>query len=104
MTQESVREWSMRLIPQQHALRDSISSPAAAGTAPLDWLWRAKQAMAGELAEELWLYPHLTSAAEAGWLNKLQERERVLILLSTGGNYDKELADKATATRIVIQV
>lgn len=56
------------------------------------------------LAEQLGLHPHLTSAAEAGWLNKLQERERFLILLSTGGNDDKELADKATATRIGIQV
>jgi len=40
------------------------------------------------LAEELWLYPRLTSATEAGWWKKLQESERFLILLSTGGNSD----------------
>lgn len=69
-------------------------------------IWLAVEGKAGhggELAEELWLYPRLTSAAEAGWLNKLLERERFLILLSTGGHSDKELADKAAA-RIGIQV
>lgn len=44
VTWPCARKWSIRLIPQQHALRDSVSSPDAVCTALLALLWRAKLA------------------------------------------------------------
>lgn len=36
--------------------------------------WKGRTGPGRGLAEELWLFPRLPSATEAGWLNKLQER------------------------------